>query len=85
MKIQEDISSLCNRTTSCTRVTNLIQNNFCIVLNLPPEITIEYKAHYNDSMVVPGGRFNTLWKVSRIRFVTPVSFAVRFHKDKISS
>ena len=49
MKIQEDISSLCNRTANYTRVTNLIQNNFRIVLNLPPGTTIEYKAH-NDSI-----------------------------------
>ena len=76
---------MCNRTANYTRVTNLIQNNFHIVLNLPPETTIEYKVPNNYSMEVPGGRFNTRWKVSQIRFVTPVLFAVRFLKDNISS
>ena len=52
IKIEEDILSLCNGTANYTRVTNLIQNNFRIVLNLPPGTTIEYKIPNNDSMAV---------------------------------
>ena len=37
------------------------------------------------SMAVPGGRFKTRRNVSRIRFVTAVSFAVRFHIEIMSS
>ena len=84
MKIQLDILSLWNRTANNTGVTNHIKDTFRQVLNLPPGTTIDYKAQ-NNSMVVRGGRFNTHRKVSRIQFVTPVSFAVRFHKDNISS
>ena len=84
MKIQLDILSLWNRTANNTGVTNHIKDTFRQVLNLPPGTTIDYKAQ-NNSMVVRMGRFNTHRKVSRIQFVTPVSFAVRFHKDNISS
>lgn len=37
------------------------------------------------SMMVLGGRLRTRFSVSRIRDVTTLSDAVRFHKDKISS
>ena len=50
LKNQEDIASLCNWTANYTRVTNLIQNTFRIVLNLPKGTIIEYKVPNNDSM-----------------------------------